>query len=461
MSEHSLPEHPSEHLASKGVSGFKKYPKLTVFGIGLLLVGSAIAGLGISAAHYADSEMERGTATSTLVEYEIPLGELINQQSSQLENVAFSLFRETYTVQGDTPQALLERLGVRDEDAQKFLRNDPIARMILSGNRSVRVSVVSSADGKLEKLIAGLRSKTDKHFNRITINQTQEGGFSALSETVPVKIHERVAVGEIKYSLYGATDEIGLPINIAYELADIFSSRIDFIRQLRKGDNFQLVYESYEADGIELGTGRILAAKFQNGNRKLDAVYFQVDANRKGSYYTFDGKSLKTVFLDFPLEYTRVSSNFGGRIHPIKKTWREHKGIDYAAPTGTAIRTVGDGVVEFAGVQNGYGNFVVVKHDKSRTTAYAHMSRIDVTKGQVLEQGDVIGAVGQTGWATGPHLHFEFREDAVHKDPRTLSSQTEAVPIPEHMQAMFEENSQNNAAMLGRMADLMTVAKTE
>ena len=462
MSDHSLTEQPSEHLASKGVSGFKKYPKLTIFWVGLLLLGSAMAALGITAVNRADSEIEKGIATSTLVEYEVSLGEIVTQQASLLENVQLSLFNETNTVRGDTPKALLERLGVRDdEDAQKFLRNDPFARMILSGKRSVRVSAVSSADGKLEKLIAGMRSKTEKHFNRITITRAPDGTFSSISETVPVQVHERVAVGEIKYSLYGATDEIGLPINIAYELADIFSSRIDFTRQLRKGDSFQLIYESYEADGVALGTGRILAAVFKNGPRTLDAVYFQTDPNRKGSYYTLDGKSLKTVFLDFPLEYTRVSSNFGGRMHPIKKVWREHKGIDYAAPTGTPIRTVGDGVVEFAGVQNGYGNFVVVRHDKNRTTAYAHMSRIDVTKGQILEQGDVVGAVGQTGWATGPHLHFEYRENSVHKDPTTLSSQTEAVPIPEHMQAAFEENAQNSSMLLARMADLMTIAKSD
>lgn len=460
MSDQSLPDHPSKPLSSKGISGFKKYPKLTIFGVGLLLLGSAMTALGITAVNRADSEMERGIATSTLVEREISFSDLITEQSNQLENIQLSLFRQTHTTRGDTPQTLLSRVGIDDEEAQKFLRNDPIARMILSGSRSVRITTVSSLDGKLEKLVAGMRSKTERHFNRITIERDADGRLSSISETVPVEVHERVAVGEINYSLYGATDAIGLPINIAYELADIFSSRIDFTRQLRKGDSFQLIYESYEADGVALGTGRILAAKFNNGNRNLDAVYFQTDPNKKGSYYTFDGKSLKTVFLDYPLEYTRVSSNFGGRIHPIKKVWKEHKGIDYAAPTGTPIRTVGDGVVEFAGVQNGYGNFVIVRHDKNRTTAYAHMSRIDVTKGQLLEQGDVVGAVGQTGWATGPHLHFEYRDNNVHKDPRILSSQTEAVPIPEHMQTAFDENSQNSAILLARMTDLMTIAKT-
>lgn len=441
-----------------GTNPFRKYPRLTTLGIGLVLFGCAMTALGISAVNRADQEMEQGTATSTLVEREIPLHTILAQQTKELSNTNLAFSRETYTTQGDTAEKLFTRLDINDEEAQKFLRNDPIARMILESNRPVRITVHLAADGSLKQLTAGLRSKTERHFNRITVERDANQQLTSISETVPVEIRERVAAGEITYSLYGATDKIGLPVNIAYELADIFSSRIDFTRHLRKGDNFQLVYESYEADGVPLGVGRILAAQFKNGNRKFDAVYFQTNPNKKGAYYTFDGKSLKTVFLDFPLQYTRVSSNFGKRLHPIKKTWREHKGIDYAAPTGTAVRTVGDGVVEFAGVQNGYGNIVIVKHDKTRTTAYAHLSRIDVSKGQLLEQGDVIGAVGMTGWATGPHLHFEFRENKVQKDPKILSTQTEAVPIPENMQADFDANSSSSSMLLAHIAELTTVA---
>lgn len=462
MSDDLLPNQQPYSTATKqnGINVFRKHPRITAFSIGLVLFGCAMTALGISAVNRADYEMEQGTATSTLVECELPLQTLLAHQTLELSSSDLAFSRETYTTQGDTSETLLKRLDIKDEEAQKFLRNDPIARMILESNRPVRISVSATADGSLKQLTAGLRSKTERHFNRITIKRNTNQQLTSISETVPVEIRERVAAGQITYSLYGATDAIGLPVNIAYELADIFSSRIDFTRHLRKGDSFQLVYESYEADGVPLGVGRILAAQFKNGSRTFDAVYFQTIPNKKGAYYTFDGKSLKTVFLDYPLQYTRISSNFGKRLHPIQKTWREHKGIDYAAPTGTSVRTVGDGVVEFAGVQNGYGNIVIVKHDKTRTTAYAHLSRIDVSKGQLLEQGDVIGAVGMTGWATGPHLHFEFRENKVQKDPKILSTQTEAVPIPENLQADFDTNSQTSALLLARIANLTTVAKT-
>lgn len=434
---------------------FKKNPWLTVLGTGLLLCGSAMAAL--SASPIGEDKV---LASVTQVQQNLFENSSLSIQAKLLESHQYTLYRNTYTRNADTPQTLFERLGIDDAQALEFMRTNPMARLVLSGKKNTHVTAEVTPDGTLISLKAGLRSQTEQHFNRITIQNIGEGKFSALSETVPVETVERVAMGTITYSLYGATSAIGLSDNISIQLADVFDSRIDFTRQLRRGDTFQLVYESYEADGEPFGTGRILAAQFINGERRLDAVWFQPDPNEKGSYYTFDGQSLRMTFLAYPLEYTRVSSTYGRRLHPILNTWRNHNGIDYAAPTGTPIRTVADGRVEFAGVQNGFGNIVIISHDNKRTTAYAHMSRIDVTKGQLVSQGDLIGTVGQTGWATGPHLHFEFREDGIQRDPSILAAQSNAKPIEPELMPLFEQTARANAKFIGRVEQLMAI-KTE
>jgi murein DD-endopeptidase MepM/ murein hydrolase activator NlpD len=190
-----------------------------------------------------------------------------------------------------------------------------------------------------------------------------------------------------------------------------------------------------------------------NNGKTFQAMWFpsplaggtaaQVSANEKatskGAYYTLDGKSLRRAFLASPMEFSRVTSGFAMRFHPILQKWRAHLGVDYAAPTGTPVRSIGDGIVEFAGVQNGFGNVVFIKHGGQNTTVYAHLSRINVKKGQSVTQSQNIGAVGATGWATGPHLHFEFRVDGQHRDPLTLARQSEAVPVTTALKPQFDK----------------------
>jgi murein DD-endopeptidase MepM/ murein hydrolase activator NlpD len=159
----------------------------------------------------------------------------------------------------------------------------------------------------------------------------------------------------------------------------------------------------------------------------------------KGGYYTLAGESLRRAFLASPMEFSRVSSGFKMRFHPILQTWRAHLGTDYAAPTGTPVRSVGDGVVDFAGVQGGFGNVVFVRHVNNRTTVYAHLSRINVRKGQNVSQGQNVGLVGATGWATGPHLHFEFRVNGNHIDPLTVARQSESVPVAVAFKPAFDK----------------------
>jgi murein DD-endopeptidase MepM/ murein hydrolase activator NlpD len=161
----------------------------------------------------------------------------------------------------------------------------------------------------------------------------------------------------------------------------------------------------------------------------------------KGGYYNLAGESLRRTFLASPMEFSRISSGFAMRFHPILQKWRAHLGTDYAAPTGTPVRSVGDGVVDFAGVQNGFGNVVFVKHRNNQTTVFAHLSRINVKAGQSVSQGQNIGLVGATGWATGPHLHFEFRVNGAHQDPQTIARKSESIPVAASAKPQFDKTA--------------------
>ena len=213
---------------------------------------------------------------------------------------------------------------------------------------------------------------------------------------------------------------------------------------------FSLVYEALSADGepVPWGSGRLLAAEFVNNGKTFQAAWFD---EGRGGYYDLNGESKRRAFLASPLAFSRVTSGFAMRFHPIHKTWRAHLGTDYGAPTGTPVRSVGDGTVSFAGVQNGYGNVVRLQHAGGRETVYAHLSRIDVRRGQRVGQGDRIGAVGATGWATGPHLHFEFLVSGQHKDPQVIAKASEVITLDPAQRARFRLTAQ-------RLSQQLTVA---
>jgi murein DD-endopeptidase MepM/ murein hydrolase activator NlpD len=174
--------------------------------------------------------------------------------------------------------------------------------------------------------------------------------------------------------------------------------------------------------------GRVLAAEFINGGESYSAIWFK-QGNGKGAYYNLDGTSKRHEFLTSPLQFSRVTSGFAMRMHPILNSWKQHKGVDYGAPSGTPVRAVGDGEVDFAGWQNGYGNVVEIRHANGRSTLYAHLSRISVHKGERVEQGDFLGTVGSTGWATGPHLHFEVKLAGVQQDPLEVAKASESTQL--------------------------------
>jgi murein DD-endopeptidase MepM/ murein hydrolase activator NlpD len=374
------------------------------------------------------------------------------QIAPQLEALAahgLMLYRSETTRSGDTADSLLRRLNIVDAAAAAFLRNDPTARELFSGRAGKMVRASTDSTGRLQELVARYApddsALSASHFTRLSLQRGTGGaraGFSARRELAALETQVRLGSGMVRNSLFAAADEANLPDAVAIQIAEMFSADIDFHRELRRGDTFTVVYEAPTADGEPIrwnqGTGRVLAAEFVNDGTVHTGVWFEDRAaGGKGAYYDMNGQNKRRSFLASPLEFSRVTSGFAMRLHPIMRTWRQHNGIDYGAPTGTAVRTVGDGVVEFAGRQGGYGNVVKVRHSNDRTTVYAHLSRINVRQGARVEQGDTIGAVGATGWATGPHLHFEFMVKGAHVNPMVVAQSSEANTVSAAARASF------------------------
>ena len=222
------------------------------------------------------------------------------------------------------------------------------------------------------------------------------------------------------------------------DMAGIFEWDIDFIQDVREGDAFTVIYEELWRDGVKLRDGQIVAAEFVNQGKSFRAARFS-DASGRASYYTPEGRSVRKAFIRAPLNFTRISSNFNpSRRHPVLNTIRAHRGVDYAAPTGTPIRAAGDGKVLFRGVQGGYGNTIILQHGGNITTLYGHLSRFgNARAGARVNQGDVIGYVGSSGLATGPHLHYEYRVNGAHRNPRTVPLPP-ADPIAAEQQTAFQ-----------------------
>ncbi|RGE43735.1 M23 family peptidase [Comamonas testosteroni] len=351
---------------------------------------------------------------------------------------SFTLYRSETVRSNDTAESLLQRLGIADPQAAAFMRSSNDVRQNVLGRTGRLVSAEVTPNNELAKIVVRWAPDEDGTFRRLTVER-KDGKLGAHIETDKLVATPRLSGGIIRSTFFAATDDAGIPDSIAVQMSDIFQGELDFRRGIKKGDRFAVAYEALEADGEPLRAGRVLSTEFHNNGKVLQAMWFQ-EEDQKGAYYTLDGKSKRQAFLNYPVEFSRISSGFAMRMHPIQNTWRAHLGTDFAAPTGTKVRTVGDGTVSFAGVQNGYGNVIFVEHANQYTTVYAHLSSIDVKQGQRVEQGSIIGAVGSTGWATGPHLHFEFREKGEQRDPLTIAQASDASkPISKAARPAFDK----------------------
>lgn len=438
----------------------KRHPQRTTALVAALLLGGT--GATFAVANLAPDASD--LPVRTLVESVQALP--VQTQTTTVEALAMRLYRSDTTRSTDTADTLLKRLGVFDPQAAAFLRSDVQTQQVLLGRAGRNVTVETSENNALLSLSARWSHEDNGMFKRLTVESTLEG-FRSRVEILPMTATSRLASGTIKSSLFAATDDARIPDSIATQLAEIFSGDIDFHRALRKGDRFSVVYETLEGDGEPMRAGRVLSAEFVNAGKTHQAMWFQEPVTTtgtgaastthslsKGGYYTLAGQSLRRAFLASPMEFSRITSGFKMRFHPILRTWRAHNGVDYAAPTGTPVRSIGEGVVEFAGVQNGYGNTVMVKHNNSDTTVYAHLSRIKVKRGEHVSQGQHIGAVGSTGWATGPHLHFEFRINGVFRDPLAVASRNETVPVSAAAKPLFDRTASQVRSQLAVAAQM-------
>ncbi|MFM9901994.1 MAG: peptidoglycan DD-metalloendopeptidase family protein [Polaromonas sp.] len=418
----------------------RHHPKKVTAGLAVLLLGTGVTAFGVAPLAPDAAELP---ITQVLESVQtLP----IQPQADALSDFRFSLFRTDNTRSSDTMDAVLRRLNIDDAAAASFLRKDSNAQAILAGRAGRRITAEATDSHRLLKLSMRLQTEDEALFKRLVIERNANGqGFSSRVESAPYVSSARLSSGTIQSSLFAATDEAHIPDPVAVQMAEIFSGDIDFRRALRKGDRFNVVYETLEADGEAVRTGRVLSAEFVNDGKSFQAMWFQPPGRdaagqpQKGGYYTLDGQSLRRAFLSSPVEFSRISSGFSMRFHPILQKWRAHLGTDFAATTGTPARTVGDGTVEFAGVQNGYGNVVFIKHRNGNETVYAHLSKINVQRGQSVSQGETIGLVGATGWATGPHLHFEFRVNGEQQDPMKIAQQSNTIPVPAAAMPLFRQ----------------------
>nr|WP_314540738.1 peptidoglycan DD-metalloendopeptidase family protein [uncultured Massilia sp.] len=347
-------------------------------------------------------------------------------QIAALQQDEQQFIREERLRPGDSLASVFTRLGIEDQQAQAFVRSDKTARAILSLKTGKRVQAETDENGMLLTLRATVPVNSNE-FKTITVSRK---GEKFVSDLAPAQLERRVEMRsrEISTSLYAATDAntdgAQIPDSVVNQIIEMFSTNIDFRGDLKRGDRFNVVYETFWMDGEMVKTGRVLAGEFINRGVAYQSVWYEDPVSKQGGYYSPDGKSLKKAFLKSPVAFNRISSGFSMRVHPVFGTWKQHKGVDMAAPSGTPIRASGDGTVDFVGVSNGYGNMVVLKHWSNYSTAYGHMSRFasGLRRGQKVAQGDVIGYVGSTGWATGPHLHYEFRIGGQATDPMKLKN---------------------------------------
>ncbi|UCV02934.1 M23 family metallopeptidase [Dechloromonas denitrificans] len=351
---------------------------------------------------------------------------------------------------GDTVSSLLARLNILDTETSTFVLTNPEARIIgeqLAPGKIV--SAIASANGELIKLHFPLNDRESA-----LVIENRDGKLTAKQVA---ERFEKIIVskaGEISSSLFAASDAANIPDAIAIQLAELFGSDIDFHRDLRIGDRFSIAYEMDYLRGQATRSGKILSAEFVNNGKTYRAVWFEQSG--KGNYYTPEGKPLKKAFLRSPLEFSRITSSFSMRFHPILKEWRAHQGVDYGAPQGTKVRATADAIVDFAGFQKGYGNIVILKHARSHSTAYGHLQSIEhnVRKGVRINQGETIGRVGQTGWATGPHLHYEFRVNDRPVNPLSASLPV-STPLESSQLGRFKAET---APLLGQL-DLLGQSK--
>ena len=365
-----------------------------------------------------------------------PLDELLIAEPEEAEDWVSHTIKS-----GDTLSSIFSKLEIHSQ--LKPILSDKTAADTLRSIYPGQIIKVSKQDGKLQKLVYEPNDKESLY-----VNKSDEGYVVSRMEH-PVEKRINRASTSIQDSLFMAGRKSGLSDNITMELAGIFGWDIDFALDIRTGDQFTVLYEELFREGEKVGDGAIIAAEFTNQGRTYQAIRYQ-RPDGETDYYSPDGRSMRKAFLRTPVNFTRISSRFNlKRKHPILNKVRAHKGVDYAAPKGTPVKSVGDGKVVFKGRKGGYGRVIIVQHGTKYSTLYAHLNSYNKkTKvGARVKQGQTIGYVGMSGLATGPHLHYEFRVNGVHRNPLSVKLPA-AEPLPKKFMADFNNHSETLLSQL-------------
>ncbi len=399
-----ISEFPRTHLALVGIAA-------SVVFLALLLPSGKVQ--ANRAAMPLPTELDwnsQRTELTTLSEIHLAEPTLATLPENPIED-----WQELTVQRGDNLAKIFERAGVPATAMQEVLESGPEARALKRLFPGQKLSFQLNDNGQLQ----ALRYEEDQ-LNSTEIHRAEDN-FVAEKVSREPDVQQQFAAGTIKSSLYKAAQEAGLGDSQVLELAQIFGSEIDFALDLRSGDQFNVLYEEHYLDGKKVGRGSILAASFTNQG-ETHMAYRYVFANGDIGYFSPAGISMRKAFMRAPLDFLKVTSNFNmNRFHPILKITRPHRGIDYGAPVGTPVYAAGDGRIAQSGFSPSNGNFVVIQHSNEYTTKYLHLARRNVAVGTRIRQGQMIGTVGSTGYATGPHLHYEFLVNGVHRDPRSIA----------------------------------------
>ncbi|MCK5873234.1 MAG: peptidoglycan DD-metalloendopeptidase family protein [Alcanivoracaceae bacterium] len=365
-------------------------------------------------------------------------------------------WREINVRSGDTLGKLLRDNGIPATEIHALVSSDPLLKQLAN----LRVGDLLRLDIDERGSLQGI----EHQISRVEMLRGQFDGARWHGEHVKRDYERQLSYAEavIEDSLFLAGQQAGMTDNLIMQLANIFAWDIDFILDIRRGDHFRLLYEELLLDGEKVGDGNILMAEFWNRDRKVAAFRFETSEGRV-EYLDALGNSMRREFIRTPVEFARVSSRFNpNRRHPVLNTIRAHRGVDYAAPTGTPIRAAGDGRVEFVGKKGGYGNVVIIRHGQAYSTLYAHMRNFarGIRSGSRVKQGQTIGYVGMTGLASGPHLHYEFLVNGVHRDPLTVQlPKAQGIPEGERKAFLVHVNKLRN--QLALYSDTSTLAANE
>ncbi len=357
---------------------------------------------------------------------------------------------------GNTLSSIFSQLNLSHSLLVKILDQDKQARQFTNLKIGQKLIFTLDADNQLIELKSNLDSLNSIHLKR----NDSDLSYTFSKHTKKTTIEEKYTSGTITKSFLAATKEAGLPYKLTIDFGNIFGYDIDFAQDLRKGDSFEVIYEQKKVDGKVVSSGNILAARFVNKGKAYTAIRY---TNKQGysSYYDANGTSTQKAFIRTPVDFTRISSKFSlGRKHPVLNKIRAHKGVDYAAPTGTPVKATGDGKVIVAAARGGYGNTVIIQHGPKYRTVYAHLRNFakGVRSGSQVKQGQIIAYVGTSGLSTGPHLHYEFQVNGVHVDPlsHTLPA---ADPIPKAELATFKKQATPLLAKLEQEKNILALAR--